>query len=93
MPDFSVAGYQCFLVVERQASSQCPTNYLTKYDANMTNTAGVVFTEDAVASVQLLGLAMESEYDIRRQGTLILGKYALGHSEFLPKAAVALNTA
>jgi hypothetical protein len=70
-----------------------PTTDLTKYDADMSNTVGCVFTQDAVASVQLLGLALESDYDIRRQGTLMVGKYAIGHSEFLPKAAVALNTA
>jgi len=65
----------------------------TKYKVDMTNTIAVVFTEDAAATVQLKGLALESERDIRRQGTLMVGKYAVGHGLLRSKCAVELKTA
>lgn len=49
-----------------------------KYAGAFTNTVGVVATQDALGTVKLMDLAMESEYDIRRQGTLMVGKYAMG---------------
>jgi len=36
---------------------------------------------------------MESEYDIRRQGTLMVGKLAYGHGILRPEAAVEIKTA
>jgi len=36
---------------------------------------------------------MESEYDIRRQGTLMVAKMALGHGILRPEAAVEIQTA
>lgn len=61
--------------------------------ANMTTTVAAVFTEDAAATVQLLGMGMESEYDIRRQGTLFVAKYAVGHGKLRNKCAVEIKTA
>ena len=49
-----------------------------KYAGNFANTVGVVATKEAVGTVKLMDLAMESEYDIRRQGTLMVAKYAMG---------------
>lgn len=69
------------------------TDIPSDYRINMTNTFGAVFTEAAAATVQLLGLAMESEYDIRRQGTLMVAKYAVGHGPLVPKCAVELKLA
>ena len=63
------------------------------YRVNMTNTVGCVFVESAAATVQLMGLAMESEYDIRRQGTLLVGKYAVGHGPLRNKSAVEIAVA
>jgi hypothetical protein len=62
------------------------------YRVNMSNTVGTVFTEAAAATVQLMGLGMESEYDIRRQGTLMVAKYAVGHGPLLNKCAVEIVT-
>ncbi|MEW5249916.1 major capsid protein [Microbulbifer sp. 2201CG32-9] len=63
-----------------------------KYQVNMGTTTGVVFTEEAAATVQLLGLGMESEYDIRRQGTLMVAKYAVGHGALRNKCAFEIRT-
>lgn len=67
------------------------TDIPAAYRVDMSLTAGVVFTEAAAATVQLLGLGMESEYDIRRQGTLMVAKYAVGHGPLLNKCAVELT--
>jgi hypothetical protein len=40
----------------------------------------------------LLDLSMESEYDIRRQGTLMLAKFALGHGALRPGCAATVET-
>jgi len=63
------------------------------YSGTFTNTMGVVFHKSAVGTVKLLDLAMESEYDIRRQGTLFVAKYAMGHGVLRPEAAVELKKA
>lgn len=72
--------------VDDSANAALPTDYRV----NMTNTVGTVFVESAAATVQLMGLAMESEYDIRRQGTLLVGKYAVGHGPLRNKSAVEI---
>jgi hypothetical protein len=61
------------------------------YRVDMSLTAGVVFVEAAAATVQLMGMGMESQYDIRRQGTLMVAKYAVGHGPLLNKCAVELT--
>jgi hypothetical protein len=63
------------------------------YRLNMATTVGAVFTPDAAATVQLMGMGMESEYDIRRQGTLMVAKYAVGHGPLRNKCAVEIKTA
>ena len=40
---------------------------------------GVIFQREAVGTVKLLDLGVESEYQIERQGTLMVAKYAMGH--------------
>lgn len=64
-----------------------------KYAGVFTNSVGVVATKEAVGTVKLMDLAMESEYDIRRQGTLMVAKYAMGHGVLRPGCAIELKTA
>lgn len=42
-------------------------------------TKGIIFQREAVGTVKLLDLAVESDYSIERQGTLMVAKYAMGH--------------
>jgi hypothetical protein len=51
---------------------------------------GLVMTTDAVATVKLMDLSVESEYQINRQGTLMVSKYAMGHNVLRPACAIAL---
>jgi N-acetylglutamate synthase/N-acetylornithine aminotransferase len=39
-----------------------------------------------------MDLAMESEYDIRRQGNLMVGKMALGSGIIRPESATLIKT-
>jgi hypothetical protein len=40
---------------------------------------GVIFQKEGVGTVKLLDLGIESDYQIERQGTLMVAKYAMGH--------------
>lgn len=59
--------------------------------ASNPNLKGLVFTKDAAATVKLLDLGVESEYQIDRQGTLMVAKYAMGHNVLRHKSAIALT--
>lgn len=77
----------------------------TAYDITNTTTDGVnlvdiaakvrglIMTKDAVATVKLMDLGVESEYQINRQGTLMVAKYAMGHNVLRPACSVALLSA
>jgi len=63
-----------------------------KYAGNFSTTVGLVMNKMAVGTVKLLDLSVESDYDIRRQGTLMVAKYALGSGILRPECAVELKT-
>lgn len=63
------------------------------YRANWTTALASVFVEPAAATVQLMGLAMESERSVRHQGTFMVGKYAVGHGTLLHRCAVEIGSA
>ena len=65
----------------------------TEYDGNFTTTVAVVGTPQAVGTVKLLDLASEGEWDIRRQGTLLVSKYAMGHGILRPECAFEIASA
>ena len=51
----------------------------------------IVAHPSAIGTVKLLDLATESEYQIERQGTLFVAKYAMGHGVLRPEAAVTIG--
>lgn len=57
------------------------------------NTVAIITHPSAAGTVKLMDLAVESEYDMRRQGTLMVAKYAVGHGVLRPEAAVQIQTA
>jgi len=63
------------------------------YQGTFVNTAAIVVQKGAVGTVKLLDLAVEMGWDMRRQGTLVIGKYALGHGILRPECAVEIETA
>ena len=78
-------------------TNQLPSTNVTTgpsaYQGNFSTTTQLVYHKSAVGTVKLMDLGMESEYDIRRQGTLMVAKYAVGHGILRPEAAVEMKTA
>jgi len=70
-----------------------PSTNSGAYEADYSAVRGLVFTQDAAATVKLLDLGVESEYQIERQGTLMVAKYAMGHNILRPACAITLNAA
>lgn len=60
-------------------------DYQGKYAVNAADTAALLGHGDALGTVKLLDLASEMEYDIRRQGTLMVSKMAVGHGVLRPE--------
>jgi len=73
-------------------SNQVPNTNVTTgpadYQGDFSNTEFIAYHPSAVGTVKLMDLGMESEYDIRRQGTLVVAKYAVGHGLLRPECAV-----
>jgi len=65
----------------------------TKYRGNFVDTVGLVMHRSAVGTVKLMDLAVESEYLIDYQGTLMVAKYLVGHGILRPECAVELSKA
>lgn len=65
----------------------------TGYAANHTNHVCTVFHKAAAGTVKLLDLAMESEYQIERQGTLMVAKMMCGSAPLRPECAVEIKIA
>ncbi|UWF59806.1 major capsid protein [Brucella sp. 2716] len=63
-----------------------------KYQGDFTKTAGLIMHKAAVGTVKLLDVAVESEYMVARQGTLIVAKYAVGHGILRPECSLELST-
>lgn len=66
----------------------------TYHGVNADKTRFLFFQSSGVGTVKLMDLAMESEYDIRRQGTLLVAKMAVGHGFLRPECCgeALLNT-
>ena len=60
------------------------------YNGDFRNSLGLISHAAAVGTVKLLDLATESEYQIERQGTLFVAKYAMGHGVLRPECAIEL---
>ncbi len=65
----------------------------TVHGVNASTTKAVMWTKEAVGTVKLMDLSMQSEWDIRRQGTLMVARYAMGHGCLRPDCAVEFKTA
>lgn len=84
-------------------STQIPTTNVTtgvdggdsdaRQAVDARNTVALAWHSSAVGTVKLLDLAVEKDYDIRRQGTLMVAKYAYGHGVLRPEAAATIRTA
>ena len=65
----------------------------TNFAGNFSNTGGCVWQKNAIGTVKLLDLSTEMDYQIQRQGTLMVAKYAMGHGVLNPICAIEIKTA
>ena len=68
-------------------------DYGTKYEVNASNTAALLLTPEAMGTVKLMDISSEMDYDIRRQGTLMVSKMAIGHGVLRPECLYELKKA
>ena len=62
------------------------------YNVDAQYVVATVFHRSAIGTVKLMDLGMESEYDLRRQGSLMVAKMALGHGILRPESATLIKT-
>ena len=65
----------------------------TYHAYDLSKTRALAWTEDVVGTVKLMDLSLQSQWDIRRQGTLMVARYAMGHGVLRPECAVEFKTA
>lgn len=74
-------------------AKKLPADYPSKYHADLTTTRGLVWCEPAAAVLMAKGVQLESAWDIRRQGTLMVAKMLFGGGKLRSKCAVEIKTA
>lgn len=55
-------------------------------------TVGVAFHKEAIGTVKLMDLGLETEYSVERQGNLLLAKYAMGHGVLREECCYEMKT-
>jgi hypothetical protein len=75
-----------------QADDSANTAINAKYRFNFLKTVGLVFSKEAVASLQLLALTMRSDYVPTRLSTLIVGKMLVGFGTLNHSSAIVLKS-
>ncbi|WP_406853362.1 hypothetical protein WEU32_06910 [Brevundimonas sp. BH3] len=69
------------------------TTIPTRYRQDMTKTAGAVWTRDAIATVEVQAMGVQTEEQIRKQGHLIVARHTAGVNVVRPQCAVEIRTA
>lgn len=85
---YEIAGFE--LVKTNNLPSANVTTGPTAYRGNFTATVALCMTPEAVGTLKLIDITTEMGYDMRRQGTLLLAKYAMGHGILRPECAVEI---
>lgn len=73
-------------------SAASSTNWPSALLEDFSDVVAWCFHRSAVGTVKLLDLEMQSEWDIRRQGTLMVARMATGSDYLRPEAGVAIAT-
>jgi hypothetical protein len=93
---FNVAGMTIVksnnLAVNHTTATAYP-DFSSKYAVDASDTSALIIQRQAMGTVQLMDLATEMEYDIRRQGTLAVSKMAVGHGVLRPECIIELRAA
>ena len=62
-----------------------------KYMDDQSDFSALIYQKNALGTVKLLDMSTESQYDIRRQGTLMVSKMAVGHGALRPEGLILLK--
>lgn len=84
-----VAGFE--IVPTNNLPQTDVTTGPTPYQGDFSDTIALACHRTTAGTVKLVDLATEMAYDIRRQGTLIVAKYALGHGILRPESSVEIT--
>jgi hypothetical protein len=92
-----VAGMQIVksnnMAVDHVTQAATYPDFNSKYTVDASDTSALVIQRQALGTVQLMDMATEMEYDIRRQGTLAVSKMAVGHGVLRPECIIELRAA
>lgn len=75
-----------------QADDRANAGIAAQYRADYSPTVALVQQKSAVGTVQLQDVTTATQYDLRRLGTLMIGKYLVGHGGLRPEAGAELRT-
>lgn len=91
-----IAGFKIVkspnLAVDHTAVTATYPDYNAKYTVDASKTLAMIVTTEALGTVKLLDLASEMDYDIRRQGTLMVSKMAVGHGVLRPEGLYEIRS-
>lgn len=65
----------------------------SRHAVDATNYVALAWHPSAVGTTKLIGLGLEMVYEMRRQGTLMVAKYAVGHGILRPESSALIKTA
>jgi len=94
--DLSQAALPPIAGFEVISSAMLPTTDASAqafHAVNASTTKCLCFTEDLVGTVKLMDISLQSQWDIRRQGTLMVARYAMGHKGLRPECGCEFRTA
>ena len=74
------------------ANDSANSNIPVGYRANYSTTVAVGWNPGAVGTVSLMDIQSENFWDVRRQATLLLAKYACGHGILRPECAIEFKS-
>ena len=81
------------LAVNHTTATGTFPDYSSKYAVDASACAALIMHGDALGTVKLLDLASEMDYDMRRQGTLMISKMAVGHGVLRPEGIYEIKKA
>jgi len=92
--DGSVAQLAGIMIVKSNnlpnATVTSETGQNNTYSGDFTGTRALIFQKASLATVKLMDLAVESEYEIELQGTILVSKYAMGHKALRPEGIFSI---
>ena len=81
-----------YTAVDGENNSYVDANNTANDPGNFASTQFLAFHSSAVGTVKLKDISIEAEYDMRRQGTLMVAKCAVGHGVLRPESCIKFYT-